>query len=193
MPLLHIELPALCGIFFGFLMQIASFDLIPIDNYVDEHTPLTPRDPINQNFEAVGFESLYVLINLGSMLILFILFPALALAEIIMRVIPFRYPRAGSSYLRKRLYWNSSIRFFRESYAIALMCALINMKAFTAATAGELASVTLSLVIVCLAIVVPIILLINIYRNFDQLGAHKVSKVIGSAYEHMKLKDNDKA
>ena len=100
MPLLHIELPALCGIFFGFLMQIASFDLIPIDNYIDEHTPMTPKDPINQNFEAVGFESLYVIINLGSMLILFVLFPTLAIAEIIMRFIPSFYLKKWSKYLR---------------------------------------------------------------------------------------------
>ena len=68
MPLLKIELPALCGLFFSYLMKIASFDLIPIDNYLDEHVEMTPRDPINNNFEAIGFESMYVIINLGSIL-----------------------------------------------------------------------------------------------------------------------------
>ena len=96
MPLLKIELPALCGIFFSYLMKIASFDLIPIDNYLDEHVDMTPRDPINNNFEAIGFESMYVIINLGSMLILFVLFPLLVLLEIIMRVIPAKYTKKGS-------------------------------------------------------------------------------------------------
>ena len=40
------------------------------------------------------------------------------------------------------------------------------MKAFTAATIGELASVSLAIVTICLAIVVPLVLIINIYKNF---------------------------
>ena len=123
MPLLRVELPALCGIFFSFLMKIAAFDPIPIDSYLDEYTAMPPRDPINNNFEAIGFESMYVIINLGSMLFLFILFPILAVPEIIMRIIPAKYTKKGSNYLRKTIYWNSSIRLFKESYAIALMCA----------------------------------------------------------------------
>ena len=156
MPLLKIELPAICSIFFGFLMTIASFDLIPIDNYVDKHVQMTPRDPININFEAVGFESMYVLINLGSLLILFVLFPALAFLEIIMRFIPIRNTQKVAKFLRKKLYWNTSIRLFKESYAIALMCALINMKAFSSVTAAELSSVILAILIIVLAIVVPL-------------------------------------
>ena len=60
MPLLNVELPTLCGIFFGFLMKIAAFDPIPIDNYLDEYTAMTSRNPINTNFEAIGFEPIYL-------------------------------------------------------------------------------------------------------------------------------------
>ena len=150
---------------------------------------MTPRDPININFEAVGFESMYVLINLGSMLILFILFPSLAFLEVVMRFIPARNTQKASKFLRKKLYWNSSIRFFKESYAIALMCALINMKAFTSSTPGEFGSVTFAILIIVLAIVVPIILGIAIQRNFHQLKKKKVEELFGASYEHMKLEE----
>ena len=189
MPLLNVELPPLCGIFFGFLMKIAAFDPIPIDNYLDEYTAMTPRNPINTNFEAIGFESMYVIINLGSMLFLFVLFPILAILEIIMRIIPTNYTKKGSNYLRRTIYWNSSIRLFKESYAIALMCALINMKAISAATFWELFSVILALLIIFLAITVPIVLVINIRRNFHRLKQDKVFDVIGASYDHMRLED----
>ena len=67
--------------------MIASFDLIPVDNFVEEYGGLTPVEPINENFEAIGFESLYVLINLGTILILLVLFPILIIVERIMKYI----------------------------------------------------------------------------------------------------------
>ena len=150
---------------------------------------MTPKDPININFEAVGFESMYVLINLGSMLILFILFPTLALIEILARVIPNENSKKLSEYLRKKLYWNSSIRLFKESYAIALMCALINMKAFTLVTLGEVFSVILSVLIIFLAIVVPIVLTVKIHTNFSQLTHKRILGIFGASYDHMKLEE----
>ena len=86
MPLFKIVLPATVGIFFGYIMQIASFDLIPIDNWLEEHGGMTPVDPINSNFEAVGFESMYILINLGTILVLILLFPTLIIVDIILRL-----------------------------------------------------------------------------------------------------------
>ena len=85
MPLFKIDIPANVGIFFGYIIAIASFDLIPIDDYIDQYGGLTPVDPINHNFEAIGFGSLYVLINLGTLLILIFLFPILVLLERVLR------------------------------------------------------------------------------------------------------------
>ena len=91
MPLFKVNLPANVGIFFGYIMMIASFDLVPVDSFVDEYGGMTPTEPINENFEAVGFESLYVLINLGTILILVIVFPILIIAERIMRRLKFAW------------------------------------------------------------------------------------------------------
>ena len=87
MPLFKIDIPANVGMFFGYIIAIASFDLIPIDDYIDQYGGLTPVDPINDNFEAIGFKSLYVVINLGTMLIFIILFPTLVLLERVLRSI----------------------------------------------------------------------------------------------------------
>ena len=81
MPLFKIVLPANIGVFFGYIITIASFDLIPIDNFVDEYGGLSPVEPINENFEAIGFESLYLLINLGTGLVFVLLFPICIILE----------------------------------------------------------------------------------------------------------------
>ena len=50
-------------------MQIAAFDIIEIGEPLDNLLDLEPTDPINENFEAVGFESIYLLNNMGTLAI----------------------------------------------------------------------------------------------------------------------------
>ena len=39
MPLFNIRMPANAALFFGFLMQIASFDIVPVQNLYDMMFP----------------------------------------------------------------------------------------------------------------------------------------------------------
>ena len=127
MPLFKVILPATLGIFFGFMMQIASFDLIPIDSFMEKYGGMTPVDPIDSNFEAVGFESMYILINLGTILVLILLFPTLLFIDVILRLTRLSCSIKASNRIRDALFFNSTIRFIKESYAITLMCCFINL------------------------------------------------------------------
>ena len=53
---------------FSLLMTIAAFDAIPTDMVYDDYL-FGPQegDPINEDFESVGFESIWILPNLGSL------------------------------------------------------------------------------------------------------------------------------
>ena len=153
MPLFKITLPPLCSIFFGFLMQIASFDLIPIDSVIEEHGGMTPRDPINTNFESIGFESMYLLINLGTILIMIILFPVFLLILLILRLVDcYSCSSKVSEKISRNLFWNAPIKILTESFAIILMCCFINLKVLGMDTTGESISsvMTLFLLLVCL-------------------------------------------
>ena len=81
-PLFGVALPGTLNTFFGYIMRVASFDLLPVDEYLSGKIKMTPRDPINCAYEAIGFETMYTLMNLGTMLIILMLFPALALIEV---------------------------------------------------------------------------------------------------------------
>ena len=54
---------------------------------------MTARDPINSNFEALGYETMYALLNLGTMLLFLLLFPALALLDILLIFFQCKYPK----------------------------------------------------------------------------------------------------
>ena len=131
---------------------------------------MTPRNPINSNYEALGFETMYALLNLGTMLLFLLLFPALALLDVLLICFQCKYPVILRKKLKKELYWNSTITFFKECYLVAIMCALINLKAFTFDTPGEIASSSLSIVFMVLSIVIPILLAFKIYKNFSKLA-----------------------
>ena len=52
-------------------MRIAAFDIVEIGGFLDNVLSLEPTQPLNENFEAVGFESIYLLNNMGTVAFLF--------------------------------------------------------------------------------------------------------------------------
>ena len=169
MPLLNVRLPGTASIFFSYLMKIASFDLIPIGNYLDEKLNMTPNPPISVNFEAIGFDSMYCLINIGSILILMVLFPILVAFDLILRLISYKYAIKANNKLKQILYWNTTLTTFKESYLIALLCAFINLRALSSETGWETLSICLTLFIIVMALAVPSLLIAIIWNNFHQL------------------------
>merc|ERR1711924_224852 len=75
-PLFALAAPGNTQIFFGFLMQIAAFDMLPMDILYDKFIPEIP-DSMNSNLEAEGFGTTLVLYNLGSMIIAIVSWPVL--------------------------------------------------------------------------------------------------------------------
>ena len=79
MPLFKTNIPANAGLFFKQIMQIAAFDLIEINEPLDKLLDLDPTEPINENFEAVGFESIYLLNNMGTLAIAYLIWAIAAI------------------------------------------------------------------------------------------------------------------
>ena len=86
MPLLDVLMPANCGYFFSFLMTIASFDIIPTDDLYASMFKLPESEPINQNFEIIGYESIYFVMNLGSLFIFMSMIPIAAIIALILGI-----------------------------------------------------------------------------------------------------------
>ena len=59
-------MPTNTGMFFKELTDIASFDVLETGEYWEELLDLLPKDPVNEKFETIGYESMYFLNNLGS-------------------------------------------------------------------------------------------------------------------------------
>ena len=74
-PLFPVNLPSNAGDFFGYLMKVASFDIIPTDTIFNWIFQIEPPDPLTENFGTVGFGTTYFYNNLGSLTIALYAFP----------------------------------------------------------------------------------------------------------------------
>ena len=74
LPMFNQQIPANAGLFYGFIMDVASFDLLPTELIYDAYFNLKDEasDSVNSNFESLGYSSMYFLRNMGTlMLVLF--------------------------------------------------------------------------------------------------------------------------
>lgn len=72
MPLFKVQMPGNAQSFFNMIFTIASFDFVDLDPTINKMLKLNSTDPYNDNFGSLGFQSIYLLNNLGSLLLAFI-------------------------------------------------------------------------------------------------------------------------
>jgi len=73
MMLINIMLPANASIFFGSLLKIAGFDLVPTDAMFVYLFDIE-ETPISTNFDYLGYETRQVLYNAGSLSLIIMFF-----------------------------------------------------------------------------------------------------------------------
>ena len=151
--------------FFAEFTKIAAFDLLEFEyfnfgEFMDSMLDLIPTGPLNSKFEAIGFESLYFINNLGSFFLVLVfgvlLLPIWLLLESIGLYSQWAKRKANS--LSKRLFINTYISTIVESFMIVILCALITVKYATNLDAekADVHTVTASLAI-CVYFLLPLV------------------------------------
>ena len=123
-------MPANAAEFFKVLTAIAAFDILEIGEYVEEILDLMTKEPVNEKFEAIGFESTYFINNLGSFIFLPIGYVLLILLWITL------YPCKNKSFRLDRcrhklaglVSWNRWIVLITESFLVVTICFMIAYK-----------------------------------------------------------------
>ena len=190
MPLFKINLPANAGIFFNQIMQIAAFDIIEISEPLDDLLDLEPTDPINENFEAVGFESIYLLNNMGTLAIAYLIWIVATILTLVIWVLSYNSNKTRAVYhvLRKKLFFNSIISLFLESYSLISVCCLINFSFISFETYGiAFHSITCILFFTCM-ILMPILLVKHLLRFFERLDDKMMINRYGNLYDELDLR-----
>jgi len=84
-------------------------------------------EAVNENYDSLGYESLYFINNMGTLAIYFSFFPIFLIVDAIVKSLKrvCKSFEPVSDFFDHNMYWNSWIRLVLESYANIMMCCLI--------------------------------------------------------------------
>ena len=124
-------MPGNAGLFFRQLMSIAAFDFYEFGDLIHEQFAIPETESINANFESIGFESVYCLVNIGTMFLFYLLYILCVVIMLALRpcAIPEnRRTKRIQRKLRNRVKYGALITLIYETYAIIMLSVLINLQ-----------------------------------------------------------------
>jgi len=134
MPLFNIDMPANAQMFYGFIMQLASFNILPMQDYYEKFIPAPSWDePLSEKFDILGFGSTFFLNNMGTMVLGIVMIPLMGCVLLFLMPLAKCSKRVLKLYhkIHSSLFWSHQIVFLNESYSMLCMCVLINAKRLT--------------------------------------------------------------
>ena len=178
-------------------MEIAAFDLIPTELLYERLLGWADtQDSINTNFEDEGFGSSLFLFNIGSILIILLIWvPALLLHIFLRCFVEFfclgNQKKCGPDARQKVknfVFWTHPILTLYESYFVISLCTLINMAYVVRNTPQETFSYILASIFLAICIGFPVVLMLYLCCSYDRLRLKRVKGAFGVIYRDLNLK-----
>ena len=140
------------------------------------------------NFETLGYESSLFLLNMGSLIFYKVLF-LIALLILMPMMFCRHIVRKRVKRILDRIFFNSILKFFEETYLITTLCCFINIShAIDTQKYFELNSVLAYLALIEVVIYPSIILYIWLKYDTEKLKSHKFRSRVGVIYEDLNLR-----
>ena len=169
LPLFEIQMPSNAGIFMKQVMEIASFDFFDFSDIVHQSFSIEVTGAINDNFEQIGFESEYFLVNMGTMMVFYFIYITCFIVSPIIRKMRGLCTCCNniSNSLDSLLYWRVLITLINETYMIIIVCLLLNIQAFSVESIGLANMSLLCAVFLLLSILLPTIFIKTLNKHFN--------------------------
>ena len=129
MPLWEINMPAHTAMVFGYIFQIANFDLLPTSEIWHYFFPDIPQtNVINSKLESVGYSNEYLIFNLGTILFSFVAYLLMIPCYFLIKFMKNKIPSLQRTFIwfHELTFWNYPITLITESFASIAMCVMIN-------------------------------------------------------------------
>ena len=129
MMLFNIKFPANAGFLVTFLVEVSTFDMLPIEA-IWYFLELPDRGSYNLSFASSGYEYLHVTENLGTATMLVQVYIISCLLCLGLMVLKDKHVLINEWYLKSRnfLFWGAALRFIFEAYLETSLCVCIGLK-----------------------------------------------------------------
>jgi hypothetical protein len=158
MLLIDVATPASASIFFSQIMSLITLQFWDMNDFFDSLFELDlDVEPLTDQFETLGYESLYVYKNLGTV-VLGIVTPLLlwlAVYTIVGWIVPqFESYKQRASNM---IFWDKTFAFIYETYILLAMCAALNLHYLKWDSWGNIYNSITTLVVLAVIFSFPIV------------------------------------
>jgi len=134
MILIEVEVPSETQYYFKLILRVSAFDPINMDGLYDLLMGLE-NDPVSTNFEALGYESAFIIRNMGSLCLIILLMPVIyfttrgVLSLICCGSTACQNTAHRWKFLIKQaIKWNGLIEFVNDIYLVVAITSFINLR-----------------------------------------------------------------
>ena len=171
--LFDVKVPGNVSTFMETFGKLSSFELFSTESWGTNNMYLPETAGFSLVFESAGFESIYIIVLLGTVFIATIIILTLIFIDILLKYLGRKWHKIASfreKTTSKWLYWNFLIRFFLEVYLNFVMFSLVNLtksKWRTGLNAVNFSNI-FSLFILLVSVVGPIVIVTQAIRNQEK-------------------------
>ena len=150
-------------------MTVISFQLLPTQEYFHKWFKLDEEgdSPLNDNFSSLGYQSLYIVQNMGTLVIVMLLPIIQFFAGVILSFLwEGSYTKTLYTKIRNFLFFNGTFSYLNETFIVLLTCCCIGTIYLRFDTLGNAINSILVIVLVVILICFPFVVAL-IYGRAD--------------------------
>ena len=172
LPLMTVLLPNNASAFFKRIFTIAAFDLYDMNEFYQDLLGVPDSGPYNEKMEDFGFESCYILSNMGTMILFYITYSLLMLVQYCLRRCRNVCSCASinSRKLRNHLYFSLLLTTVFESYSLVILTCLIAIPSISFESWGLFVQSAVCIAFTSSFLTAPFFLIQKLVRNMELLG-----------------------
>ena len=194
MLLVNLPSPDSSKIFFAALLKIVALDLVDLDDSFDEWLNLIETKPISENFSMMGYESLYVIRNFGSLIFIF---PIGMFILFIGWLLKFTKRKAAVKIhlaILKFFIFGGTIAFFSESFLLMTVSLMTNTLNFKFSDFGSLVNSLVTIVFAIFATGYLVFASTFFFNKIVKINKHKFEfkRKFSMLYNDLNVKRNGK-
>ena len=195
-PLVNVQFPANAFLLYDVMITIATFDVLPTDDVFPSIFPELPEDnPFNDKFDRLQIGSSFLVMNMGTMLLIFTFYSVLYAIYPCVKFIKneAKCAKKLEKKIRNMIFWNHTIIFFYEGYLDILISSSINLYflnegIFTWDTPSLFITNLLSIFLIMSCGFLFIFVVFYLWPRFDQLKDKSIKSKFEPAYEMLNLR-----
>ena len=192
LSLFDLKFPANASFLQGFLVNVATFDILPIEAiwWLFDFPELGAYNP---NFADSGYEYTFLIENMGTCFFLVQIYLLGCLITlflgILIKVCLINKAKTTQKKLKDRLFWGTAIRFIFESYLELVICVTIGIK--NIAWSQENFSISYCTVFTCvfaaIVLIMPLFTSVFYYCKIDKVDDDQFTTNYGTLYDGLEL------